>query len=101
MALFAMKGLYRMPRNAGLLDYAGPIISSTTTGIALVVLITIIQRPIYSRLILRLCLGLDDRSAVAVAGLPCERAALALDARARARARAGDWRHWPWAPGDG
>ena len=48
---FAAKGLYRVPRNAGLLDYAGPIISSTTTGIAFVVLLTIIQRPLYSRLI--------------------------------------------------
>ena len=34
---FAIKGLYRLPRNAGLLDYAGKIISSTTTGVALVV----------------------------------------------------------------
>jgi exopolysaccharide biosynthesis polyprenyl glycosylphosphotransferase len=51
IALFAMKGLYRLPRHAGALDYAGPIISATTTGIALVVLIMIIQRPIYSRLI--------------------------------------------------
>ena len=51
LALFAMKGIYRMPRNAGLLDYAGPIISGTTTGIALVVLWTIFQRPLYSRLL--------------------------------------------------
>ncbi|HEX9373224.1 MAG TPA: sugar transferase [Roseiflexaceae bacterium] len=51
LCLYAMKGLYRMPRNAGLLDYAGTIVSGTTTGIALVVLLTIIQRPLYSRLI--------------------------------------------------
>src|SRR5258706_3124321 len=48
---FAMKGLYRLPRNAGLLDYAGKIASSTITGVALVVLLAIIQRPLYSRLI--------------------------------------------------
>jgi exopolysaccharide biosynthesis polyprenyl glycosylphosphotransferase len=48
---FAMKGLYRLPRNAGLLDYAGKIASSSTTGVALVVLLAIIQRPLYSRLI--------------------------------------------------
>ncbi len=57
MALFAMKGLYRMPRHAGVLDYAGPIISATTSGIALVVLIMIIQRPIYSRLIFAFAWG--------------------------------------------
>jgi exopolysaccharide biosynthesis polyprenyl glycosylphosphotransferase len=54
---FAMKGLYRAPRNAGLLDYTGAIISSTTTGIAFVVLLTIIQRPLYSRLIYALAWG--------------------------------------------
>jgi exopolysaccharide biosynthesis polyprenyl glycosylphosphotransferase len=52
--MFAMKGLYRKPRNAGLLDYAGTIISSATTGIAFVVVLTIIQRPLYSRLIFAL-----------------------------------------------
>ncbi len=48
---FAMKGLYRLPRNAGLLDYAGKIISSTTTGVAFVVLVGVVQQPLYSRLI--------------------------------------------------
>jgi exopolysaccharide biosynthesis polyprenyl glycosylphosphotransferase len=51
LSLFAMKGFYRIPRNAGLLDYTGTLISGTTTGIALVVLLTIIQRPLYSRLL--------------------------------------------------
>lgn len=51
LTLYAMKGLYRMPRNAGLLDYLGPIIGGTTTGIAVVVLWTIFQRPLYSRLL--------------------------------------------------
>jgi exopolysaccharide biosynthesis polyprenyl glycosylphosphotransferase len=51
LTLYTMKGLYRIPRNAGLLDYAGPIISATTTSIAIVVLWTIIQRPLYSRLL--------------------------------------------------
>lgn len=58
LALFAMKGLYRIPRNAGLLDYAGTLISSTTTGIALVVLLTIIQRPLYSRLLYAFAWGI-------------------------------------------
>ena len=57
LSLFAMKGLYRLPRHAGVLDYAGPIISATTSGIALVVLIMIIQRPIYSRLIFAFAWG--------------------------------------------
>ncbi len=51
LTLFAMKSLYRIPRNAGLLDYTGTLISGTTTGIALVVLLTIIQRPLFSRLL--------------------------------------------------
>jgi exopolysaccharide biosynthesis polyprenyl glycosylphosphotransferase len=51
LALYAMKGLYRTPRNAGLLDYAGPIISGTTTSTAIVVIWAIFQRPIYSRLV--------------------------------------------------
>ena len=57
MVLFTMKGLYRLPRHAGVLDYAGPIISATTTGIAFVVLIMIVQRPIYSRLIFAFAWG--------------------------------------------
>jgi exopolysaccharide biosynthesis polyprenyl glycosylphosphotransferase len=57
LAQFAMKGLYRLPRNASLLDYAGKIVSSTTTGVALVVLLAIIQRPLYSRLIWALAWG--------------------------------------------
>jgi FlaA1/EpsC-like NDP-sugar epimerase len=51
LTLFAMKGLYRLPRIAGPLDYAGKIISGATTGVALVVLLMIVQRPLYSRLI--------------------------------------------------
>jgi exopolysaccharide biosynthesis polyprenyl glycosylphosphotransferase len=58
MVQFAMKGLYRAPRNAGLLDYAGTIASSTTTGIAFVVLLTVIQRPLYSRLIYAFAWGM-------------------------------------------
>ena len=57
LTLFAMKSLYRIPRNAGLLDYAGPLISGSTTGIALVVLLTIIQRPLYSRLLFAFAWG--------------------------------------------
>lgn len=66
LALFAMKGLYRLPRNASVLDHLGPLISATTTGVALVVLVTIIQRPLYSRLLFAfawgatiLCIGIS------------------------------------------
>ena len=34
---FAMRGLYRMPRTAGVLDHASIIIGSTTTGIAILI----------------------------------------------------------------
>jgi exopolysaccharide biosynthesis polyprenyl glycosylphosphotransferase len=57
LALYAMKGVYRMPRNAGLLDYAGPIISGTTTSIAIVVLWAVVQRPLYSRLVFAFAWG--------------------------------------------
>ena len=50
--LFEMKGLYRLRRSAGLLDYAGIIISSTTTGIALLILATtLLSNALNSRLI--------------------------------------------------
>lgn len=52
LAQFAMKGLYRLPRTAGLLDQAGIILSSITTGVAIVVLVMFIVRTeVYSRLI--------------------------------------------------
>ncbi|MFL5802970.1 MAG: sugar transferase [Roseiflexaceae bacterium] len=52
LAQFTMKGLYRLPRPAGLLDHAGIILSSTVTGTAIVVLVAFINRPFfYSRLI--------------------------------------------------
>src|SRR5512145_2159190 len=52
MAQFAMKGLYRLPRSAGFLDHASIIVSSTITGIALLVLVVFVYKPFfYSRLI--------------------------------------------------
>jgi exopolysaccharide biosynthesis polyprenyl glycosylphosphotransferase len=49
---FTIKGLYRLPRTAGLLDHASMIMSSTITGIALLVVVLLIARPFfYSRLI--------------------------------------------------
>jgi exopolysaccharide biosynthesis polyprenyl glycosylphosphotransferase len=49
---FAMRGLYRLPRTAGLLDHAGIILGSTTTGVALLMILVFIYRPFYySRLI--------------------------------------------------
>lgn len=50
--LFEMKGLYRLPRSAGLLDHAGIIFSSTMTGIGiLIVMVTLIGSQLNSRLI--------------------------------------------------
>ena len=53
LALFAMKGLYRLSRSASILDHMGIIISSVTTGIALLIVIVFLQTSsqFYSRLI--------------------------------------------------
>ncbi len=83
LALFAMKGLYRLPRNASLLDHLGPIISATTTGVALVVLFTIIQRPLYSRLLFAFAWG----TTIACIGV--------------SRAVVLNVRRWRWARGVG
>ncbi|MCU0491512.1 MAG: sugar transferase [Chloroflexaceae bacterium] len=49
---FEMKGLYRLPRWAGLFDHASIIVSSTLTGIALLIVAVFLYRPFYySRLI--------------------------------------------------
>jgi exopolysaccharide biosynthesis polyprenyl glycosylphosphotransferase len=83
LTLFAMKSLYRIPRNAGLLDYAGTLISGTTTGIALVVLLTIIQRPLYSRLLYAFAWG-------AISVLLCASRAVMVNLR-----------RWRWTRGHG
>lgn len=50
--LFETKGLYRRPRGAGFLDYAGIIVNSTLTGIAILIVVVFFYRPFYySRLI--------------------------------------------------
>ncbi|HEU5090241.1 MAG TPA: sugar transferase, partial [Roseiflexaceae bacterium] len=53
LALYAMKGLYRLPRSATVFDHIGIIISSTTTGIAVLIVVVFLYRPaaFYSRLI--------------------------------------------------
>jgi exopolysaccharide biosynthesis polyprenyl glycosylphosphotransferase len=53
LALYAMKGLYRMPRSASILDHAGIILSSTTIGIAVLIVVVFLHRSsaFYSRLI--------------------------------------------------
>lgn len=47
----AMRGFYRLPRNASMFSYFGRIVNCTTLAIAFVVLVAIVQRPLYSRLI--------------------------------------------------
>jgi exopolysaccharide biosynthesis polyprenyl glycosylphosphotransferase len=50
--LFETKGLYRLPRGTGILDYSGIIVSSVLTGIALLIVVVFLYRPFYySRLI--------------------------------------------------
>jgi exopolysaccharide biosynthesis polyprenyl glycosylphosphotransferase len=53
IALYAMKGLYRLSRSASILDHVGIILSSTTTGIAVLIVIVFLHQPsaFYSRLI--------------------------------------------------
>ncbi|HMO55844.1 MAG TPA: sugar transferase [Roseiflexaceae bacterium] len=49
---FLMRGLYRLPRTAGVIDHMGIIISSTTVGIAILIVFVFLYRPFfYSRLI--------------------------------------------------
>jgi exopolysaccharide biosynthesis polyprenyl glycosylphosphotransferase len=50
--LFETRGLYRLPRGSGLLTYADVIVSSTLTGIAIIIVFVFLYRPYYySRLI--------------------------------------------------
>jgi exopolysaccharide biosynthesis polyprenyl glycosylphosphotransferase len=50
--LFEVKGLYRLPRSAGLLDHSGIILSATMMGVAAVIVwVFLAQPPSYSRLI--------------------------------------------------
>lgn len=53
IGLFVVKGLYRLPRNAGALDHAGIIVSSTTIGVAILIVAVFLHQAavFYSRLI--------------------------------------------------
>lgn len=52
LVLFETKGLYRLPRGSGLLEHAGIVLSSTLTGIALLIVVVFLYNPFfYSRLI--------------------------------------------------
>ncbi|HET7036119.1 MAG TPA: undecaprenyl-phosphate glucose phosphotransferase [Thermomicrobiaceae bacterium] len=51
VAIFQLRGLYRLPRWTGLLDEASVIASGATTGMALVILYSFLQRFYPSRLI--------------------------------------------------
>ncbi len=82
--LFETKGLYRLPRGSGLFDYAGIILSSTLTGIALLIVVVFLYRPFYySRLIFAFA-GLN------IVVLLCVWRMLLLGLR-----------HWRWAQGIG
>jgi exopolysaccharide biosynthesis polyprenyl glycosylphosphotransferase len=66
LMLYAMKGLYRLPRSASVLDYAGIILSSTTIGIAVLIVVVFLHQPseFYSRLIFAFAWGLIVASLV-------------------------------------
>lgn len=52
LLLFETRGLYRLSSGAGLLDYAGIIVSNTLIGIALLIVVVFLYQPFfYSRLI--------------------------------------------------
>ncbi len=52
MILFETKGLYRLPRGTGILDYSSIIVSSVLSGMALLIVFVFLYRPFYySRLI--------------------------------------------------
>lgn len=53
VTIYSFKGLYRLPRTAGVLDHAGIIIGGTTTGVAILIVLLFIITPyqFYSRLI--------------------------------------------------
>lgn len=53
IGLFVIKGLYRLPRNAGALDHASIIVSSTTIGVAVLIVAVFLHQAavFYSRLI--------------------------------------------------
>jgi len=59
LAQFAMRGLYRLPRTAGVLDHASIITGSTTTGIAILIVVVFLYQPseFYSRLIFAFAWG--------------------------------------------
>ncbi|MCS6939605.1 MAG: sugar transferase [Roseiflexus sp.] len=56
---FAMRRLYRLPRTAGVLDHASIIVGSTTTGIAILIVVVFLYKPseFYSRLIFAFAWG--------------------------------------------
>ncbi len=56
---FAMRGLYRLPRTAGVLDHASIIVGSTTTGVAILIVVVFLYKPseFYSRLIFAFAWG--------------------------------------------
>ena len=82
--LFEVKGLYRLPRSAGLLDHMGIILSATTMGVAVVIVWVFLARPPSNS---RLIFAFAGLSVVAVLGLW---RALLLGAR-----------RWMWASGVG
>lgn len=82
---FAMRGLYRLPRTAGVLDHVSIIVGSTTTGIAILIVVVFLYKPseFYSRLIFAFCLGNDYRAPRRMARRADRDTPLALGARHR------------------
>jgi exopolysaccharide biosynthesis polyprenyl glycosylphosphotransferase len=83
-ALYELKGLYRLPRSAGLLDHLSIILSATTMGVAIVIVWVFLARPPSNS---RLIFAFAGLSVVAVLGAW---RALLLSVR-----------RWMWASGVG
>jgi exopolysaccharide biosynthesis polyprenyl glycosylphosphotransferase len=84
LVLFATNGLYRVPHGSGFFDYAGIILNSTLTGIAILIVFVFLYRPFYySRLIFAFA-GLN------IVVLMCLWRALLVSVR-----------HWCWVRGIG
>lgn len=82
IGLLFVKGLYRLPRNAGWLAQMGIIVSSVTTAVTITIVITFVYKPwYYSRLIFALAW------------------VMIIVLLALSRIILNRWRHWSWSHG--